>query len=70
MDSHSEATSKLRKIIQQSSMELKRERKPVSFSCQELIKYCESHKKIDVLVFGFKSQKQNPYREAPFCSFL
>lgn len=60
----------LRKTIQQLRREAALNRKKVSFVCKELVDYCEANKKSDVLVHGFKSQKQNPFREETGCSFL
>ncbi len=60
----------LRKVIQQTRRELLNNRSPVSLTSQELINFCEAHKRADVLVVGFKTQKQNPFRETSGCSFL
>ena len=60
----------LRKTVQQLRREAAVNRKMLSVVCKELVDYCESNKKGDVLVHGFKSQKQNPYREETGCSFL
>ncbi|RNA42405.1 guanine nucleotide-binding subunit gamma-1 [Brachionus plicatilis] len=60
----------LRKTVQQFRREAAIDRKKVSFVCKELINYCETNKKNDVLVHGFKSQKQNPFREETGCTFF
>jgi hypothetical protein len=60
----------LRKTVQQMRREAAVNRKKLSFACKELVDYCEANKKVDVLVHGFKSQKQNPFREETGCSFL
>ena len=60
----------LRKNVQQLRREAAVNRKMVSVVCKELADYCEANKKSDVLVYGFKSQKQNPIREETGCSFL
>lgn len=60
----------LRKTVQQLRREAAVDRKKVSFVCKELITYCETNKKTDVLVHGFKSQKHNPFREETGCTFF
>lgn len=59
-----------KKIVQQMRREAAVNRQKVSFVVKDLIAYCESHKKHDVLVHGFKSQKHNPFREETGCTFF
>jgi hypothetical protein len=60
----------LRKNVQQLRREAAVAPKKISVVSKELVEYCEANKKTDVLVHGFKSQKQNPFREETGCSFL
>jgi hypothetical protein len=56
-----------RKLVEQLRQEARIERKKVSQVCKELIAYCEAHQQSDVLVAGFSSQKENPYKEKSGC---
>jgi hypothetical protein len=56
-----------RRLVEQLRQEAKIERKKVSQVCKELISYCEAHQQNDVLVGGFTSQKENPYKEKSGC---
>lgn len=49
--------------VEQLRRELAVDRKNVSQVCKELIGYCETHKKNDVLFTGFSANIENPYRE-------
>lgn len=59
-----------KKTVQQLRREAAVNRQKVSVVVKDLIAYCESHKKQDVLVHGFKSQKHNPFREETGCTFF
>ena len=56
-----------RKLVEQLRHEAAVDRKKVSQVCKDLISYCEAHQQGDVLVSGFSSQKDNPYKEKSGC---
>lgn len=56
-----------RKLVEQLRHEAAVERKKVSQVCKDLISYCEAHQQSDVLVSGFSSQKDNPFKEKSGC---
>ncbi|RNA31360.1 guanine nucleotide-binding subunit gamma-1 [Brachionus plicatilis] len=56
-----------RKLVEQLRNEAAIERKKVSQVCKELISFCEAHQTSDVLVSGFTSQKENPFKEKSGC---
>ena len=58
--------SKVHQLRQQAQLE----RQSVSCSVSEMVNFCQSAKKMDALVNGFKSQKQNPYKEETGCLFI
>jgi hypothetical protein len=62
--------SSQRKLIEQLRQEAKIDRKKVSQVCKELISYCEAYQQSDVLVSGFTSQKENPYKEKSGCMVI
>jgi len=51
-----------RKLVEQLRHEAAIDRKKVSQVCKELISFCEAHQQSDVLVSGFTSQKENPFK--------
>jgi hypothetical protein len=59
-----------RKLTEQLRFEAHMDRKKVSKCCQELMEFCEAHQKADVLVSGFKSQKENPFQEKSGCYII
>jgi hypothetical protein len=59
--------SSQRKLVEQLRYEAALDRKRVSQVCKELLQYCEAHQQNDVLVLGFTSQKDNPYKEKAGC---
>jgi hypothetical protein len=56
-----------RKLVEQLRHEAAIDRKKVSQVCKELIAFCEAHQQSDVLVSGFTSQKENPFKEKSGC---
>lgn len=56
-----------RKLVEQLRQEAAIDRKKVSQVCKELISFCEAHQQSDVLVSGFTSQKENPFKEKSGC---
>jgi guanine nucleotide-binding protein G(I)/G(S)/G(O) subunit gamma-12 len=59
--------SSQRKLVEQLRHEASIDRKRVSQVCKELLQYCEAHQQNDVLVLGFTSQKENPFKESSGC---
>jgi hypothetical protein len=56
-----------RKFVEQLRHEAAIDRRKVSQVCKDLISFCEAHQASDVLVSGFTSQKENPYKEKSGC---
>ncbi len=59
-----------RKLVKQLRGEAAMERKKISEVCKELIQYCQSHQDKDVLVNGFQSEKDNPYKDKAGCEVI
>ena len=59
-----------RKLVEQLRQEASIDRKKVSQVCKELISFCEAHQQSDVLVSGFTSQKENPFKEKSGCLII
>ena len=59
-----------RKLVEQLRHEAAIDRKKVSQVCKELISFCEAHQQSDVLVSGFTSQKENPFKEKSGCFII
>ena len=62
--------SSQRKLVEQLRNEAAIDRKKVSQVCKELISFCEAHQQSDVLVSGFSSQKENPFKEKSGCLII
>ena len=59
-----------RKLVEQLRHEAAIDRKKVSQVCKELISFCEAHQQSVVLVSGFTSQKENPFKEKSGCLII
>lgn len=70
MSSSGNNLANLRKNVHQLKRELAVKREKVSVVSKELVEYCQTHAKMDVLVSGFKSQKQNPFAEQKGCNLI
>ena len=68
MQKQSANVIKMKNTVEQLKRENAVVRQKVSVTFQELINYCEANKKDDVLVQGFKSQADNPYRNESMCT--
>jgi len=60
----------VRKQLEQLRREASVQRVPVSRASNDLKKYVEDHQNDDILVVGFASQKENPFKEKSSCSIL
>ncbi len=59
-----------RRLCEQLRQEATRERMKVSMACKDLVRYITDHQANDVLVVGFPSPKDNPFRDKQPCSLL
>ncbi|KAI3387661.1 hypothetical protein SNEBB_005265 [Seison nebaliae] len=59
-----------RKLTEQLRQEAAIQRQKVSVVCRDIIDFCEAHQGTDVLVNGFASQKENPFKEKSGCVFI
>jgi archaellum component FlaC len=59
-----------RRQCEQLREEVRRERTKVSMVCKDLIRYIIDHQPNDVLVMGFPSLKDNPFRDTQQCSLF
>jgi hypothetical protein len=57
-------------LVKQLRIEASLERKNLSEVCKDLVKYCQQHQGTDVLVKGFASEKDNPYKEKSGCQLI
>lgn len=70
MSSQATNIANMKKTVQQLQREVSMKREKISVVGRELVEYCQEHAKNDVLVTGFKSQKQNPFAEQKGCNLL
>ena len=59
-----------RRLCEHLREEARRERTKVSIVCKDLVRYVTDHQSNDVLVVGFQSPKDNPFRDKQQCSLL
>ncbi|CAF0994438.1 unnamed protein product [Adineta ricciae] len=59
-----------RRLCEHLREEARRERTKVSVVCKDLVRYVTDHQSNDVLVVGFQSPKDNPFRDKQQCSLL
>ena len=59
-----------RRLCEQLREEAQRERTKVSIACNDLVRYIIDHQSNDVLVVGFQSPNDNPFREKQSCSLV
>lgn len=60
----------LKKTVEQLKLEANLNRQKASVGINDLIAYCEKHKKQDVLANGFRFQQHNPFRDTADCIFF
>ncbi|KAK7498518.1 hypothetical protein BaRGS_00010178 [Batillaria attramentaria] len=66
-----EAVRREREMVEQLRIEAKAKRLPLSFTLENLVKYCETHTASDFLIRGFPKPHDNPFREKrPKCSIV
>ncbi|RWS16261.1 guanine nucleotide-binding protein G(I)/G(S)/G(O) subunit gamma-12-like protein [Dinothrombium tinctorium] len=59
----------LRRQVSQLEQQAAMDRINVSKACEDLIEYCVTHQKHDILVTGI-SMSDNPFRESKTCSIF
>lgn len=59
-----------RKLVKQLRVDAALPRKKLSEVCKDLVEYCQAHQKNDVLVNGFTSEKENPYKDKSGCQLV
>jgi hypothetical protein len=59
-----------RRLCEQLREDAKRERIKVSIVCKDLVRYVTDHQSTDVLVVGFQSTTDNPFRDKQQCSLV
>ncbi|UJR37267.1 hypothetical protein I4U23_029976 [Adineta vaga] len=59
-----------RRLCEHLREEAGRERTKVSIVCKDLVRYVTDHQSSDVLVVGFPSPRDNPFRDKQQCSLL
>ena len=56
------------KILEQLRTEASVERRLVSECLTDILSYCQKHQEKDVLVRGFSSQGDNPFKDKGLCT--